>query len=1093
MTKFRIIRPALLLLCAWAFALSARAQIAVESFAMDEADLSARVTDARNDKNGKKCAIVKVVTSMQWSDCTFDTGIAGVVHTEQHMGEIWVWLPAGASRLTIVHKNYGDLRNYSFGAPLKEATVYIMRLKTPSGTGGGSEITGQYFVARCAVSGAMIEIEGYAREVFDDGVYNKYLPIGKYRYQVDAPRYQSNKGTFEITAQGKTEQNITLVPNFSKVTLTADGDIYINEEKKATNSWTGELTKGIYKVEVRKPSHQAVTQQLTVEANKDVNLKLPAPQPLYGMLKVESNREADIYIDGANTGQRSPDVIQRVPVGKHTVTLKATGYNTAELVANVQEGKLAEVTFSLVKTSGGTSKRDDDQKQKEADLKKKETEQNQKEADQKKEPKVAVTAGLFEMVYVQGGAFTMGCTSEQNDCDDDEKTTRRVTLSDYYIGKYEVTQAQWKAVMDDNQSSFKGDNLPVECVSWDDIQEFLRKLNAQTGKNYRLPTEAEWEFAARGGNKSKGYKYSGSNSVTNVAYYKVNSGKKTRPVGEKSANELGIYDMSGNVWEWCSDWYGAYSGAEQTDPVGAASGTDRVYRGGSWNRDAVNMRVADRNSGKPYDRDYVLGFRLACSVTAAERQADERKKQEIVDKFSMVYVQGSTFPMGCNNCDKDEKPVHKVTLSDFYISKYEVTQELWQAIMGDNPSHFKGDNLPVENVSWDEVQEFVSRLNRLTGKNYRLPTEAEWEYAARGGSKSGYYEYSGSNTAKNVAVYSALKTQSVGSKFPNELELFDMSGNVREWCDDRYGEYSGEAQDNPAGLASGADRVIRGGAYNSGSANLRTSARDHEKPDKRNINLGFRLAYSAKGAGSATVSRQSASGQNGAKTLNLPVALVYVQGGTFTMGCTSEQGGDCYDSENPSHSVTLSDFYIGKTEITQAQWKAVMGDNPSRFKDDSLPVENVSWNEVQDFIGKLNAQTGKNYRLPTEADWEYAARGGSKTRSYKYSGGNDIDNVAWYYTNSGEKTHPVGGKQANELGINDLSGNVSEWCSDWYGTFSSEAQNNPAGRASGSRRVFRGGNWSLLARSARVSFRSENAPDYRSSGIGFRLACDKIN
>ena len=188
------------------------------------------------------------------------------------------------------------------------------------------------------------------------------------------------------------------------------------------------------------------------------------------------------------------------------------------------------------------------------------------------------------MVKVEAGTFMMGVTSEIQDPSFDEKPVHQVTLTnDYYMGKYEVTQALWQAVMGSNPSKFKGDDLPVEQVSWNDCQEFISKLNGFTGKKFRLPTESEWEYAARGGKKSRGYQYSGSSNISDVAwYYDGNSGSKTHPVGTKQANELGIYDMSGNVWEWCQDWYGSYVSLSQTNPTGAVSGPYRVYRGGSW-------------------------------------------------------------------------------------------------------------------------------------------------------------------------------------------------------------------------------------------------------------------------------------------------------------------------------------------------------------------------------------------------------------------------------------------------------------------------------------------------------------------------------
>ena len=218
--------------------------------------------------------------------------------------------------------------------------------------------------------------------------------------------------------------------------------------------------------------------------------------------------------------------------------------------------------------------------------------------------------------------------------------------------------------------------------------------------------------------------------------------------------------------------------------------------------------------------------------------------------------------------------------------------------------------------------------------------------------------------------------------------------------------------------------------------------------------------------------------------------MVYVQGGTFTMGATSEQVEDADSDEKPAHSVTLDGYYIGKYEVTQKLWKAVMGNNPSYFKGDDLPVENVSWNDVQEFLRKLNAMTGKRYRLPTEAEWEFAARGGNSSRGYKYSGSNSIGNVAWYDGNSGSRTHAAGTKSPNELGIYDMSGNVREWCQDWYSSsyYVSSPRNNPRGPNSGSSRVGRGSSWFNNARYCRVSNRNNNTPDYRNINLGFRLA-----
>ena len=214
----------------------------------------------------------------------------------------------------------------------------------------------------------------------------------------------------------------------------------------------------------------------------------------------------------------------------------------------------------------------------------------------------------IDMVYVEGGMFQMGI----NDTNVyGASPVHSVTVSSFYIGKYEVTQKQWFEVMADKPSFYKGcDSCPVEYVSWVDVQQFIKKLNAKTHKTYRLPTEAEWEFAARGGLRSKAFAYSGSASIAEVAWCRANSEEKTHPVGQQKANELGIFDMTGNVWEWCSDWSKKYDSEAQTNPKGASSGTARVIRGGAWNSSEPNSGVAARNYAAPSKNESNIGFRL---------------------------------------------------------------------------------------------------------------------------------------------------------------------------------------------------------------------------------------------------------------------------------------------------------------------------------------------------------------------------------------------------------------------------------------------------------------------------------------------------
>lgn len=228
------------------------------------------------------------------------------------------------------------------------------------------------------------------------------------------------------------------------------------------------------------------------------------------------------------------------------------------------------------------------------------------------------------------------------------------------------------------------------------------------------------------------------------------------------------------------------------------------------------------------------------------------------------------------------------------------------------------------------------------------------------------------------------------------------------------------------------------------------------------------VGYSSQGGGSAQIETFNVNG--------VPFEMVRVEGGTFSMGSYSGES-----DEQPVHSETVGTFYIGKTEVTQRLWSAVMGSNPSNFRGENLPVENVSWFDCQEFVDRLSRLTGRIFRLPTEAEWEYAARGGNKSRNYTYSGSNDLYRVAWYTENSGSTTHPVGQKLDNELGIFDMSGNVWEWCSDNYSSSYSQPRNS-------SNRILRGGSWSNGASYCRVAYRNYSAPGGRSSNLGLRLA-----
>jgi formylglycine-generating enzyme required for sulfatase activity len=411
-------------------------------------------------------------------------------------------------------------------------------------------------------------------------------------------------------------------------------------------------------METRLENHRPMTatKRITSE-QRTQSIHLDAPIPIYGSINVFTTPDmSDVYIDGQLKGQ-TPLFLQQYLVGNHTVRVSKANYGDYQTSVTIQEGKMAEVSGALsnlanVSLSCNVSNAQiyvdgqnkgflsnitqleyghheitmmaEGYKDYVASINVSQTQQTfnfamvaQKEKEQtrtKKNKRIeekqtfTVNGVSFVMIPVPGGTFYMGA----EDSFDNEKPVHSVTLSNYFIGETEVTQTLWQAVMGSNPSNFQGPNRPVEKVSWDDCQQFIIKLNALTGQKFRLPTEAEWEYAARGGSKSKRYQYAGSNNLDSSAWHNGNSNRQTHDVKTKAPNELGIYDMSGNVWEWCQDWYvRTYNAGIVTNPQGPASGYTRVYRGGSWGINATSCRSTYRGNSDPSNRNSLLGLRLA--------------------------------------------------------------------------------------------------------------------------------------------------------------------------------------------------------------------------------------------------------------------------------------------------------------------------------------------------------------------------------------------------------------------------------------------------------------------------------------------------
>jgi len=558
---------------------------------------------------------------------------------------------------------------------------------------------------------------------------------------------------------------------------------------------------------------------------------------------------------------------------------------------------------------------------------------------------VSAQKPVIEWEDIPGGNFIMGSPTSEPGRQDNE-TQHKVILSDYKIGKYEITISQFKAFIDatgyltDAEKGSGGTvgsviwngtefvyqanvnwkynemgnlrpsaeyNFPVVHVSWNDAKAFADWMDC------RLPTEAEWEYACRVGTTTPFYtgnnlKTSQSNFDGTLSYNKNAKGdfrRKVLCVGSLTPNEWGLYDMHGNVCEWCSDWYSDYSTEVQTNPTGPASGMRKVTRGGGWIYNAGRCRSADRGSEFPAHRCCYRGFRLVSSNNIDKNKIIENRNIEQklensahttnkldarIATIEWASVPAGTFLMGSPKSEADRKEnevQHTVTLNACIMSVYEVTVKQFKAFIdstgyitdaekgaggysgsviwtgskmevkeGVNWKYDEKGNLrptnefnhPVIHVSWNDAKAFADWMG------CRLPTEAEWEYACRGGSTTPFS--TGANLATSQANYNGNspysnnpkgeyreKTMPVGSFMPNDWGLYDMHGNVREWCNDWYGEYTAEAQTNPKGPDWRSSRVIRGGSWHHSARKCRSADRYDDLPNYRCNDLGFRIVF----------------------------------------------------------------------------------------------------------------------------------------------------------------------------------------------------------------------------------------------------------
>ena len=573
-------------------------ELKVKSFILAPTDITAQ-TEGRKDLNGDACALVKISFVGDVADVEGNV----IKPLVKRNNETWAFMTQESRQMKVVTKDYLPLM-VTFGdygiEKLQSNRTYVLTLTKPSGAQEPVDAGGNFYAISVQPKDAKVTIDGVLQASSSDGEYSAMLAYGSHTYKVEAGGYISKSGSFTIGKGDMTPISVSLVSALATLSVscpTPAVSLYVDKKSVGSLPWNGNLKEGMHLLEVRKDGYRSQQKTIQLAQQQKLDVAFDALAAIQGNLSVNFKPfGSDVYVDGVKVGQ-SPRVFNGVLVGNHNVEIRKSGYATSRQTVTISEGQTASISGSLTSTTSASSTN---------------ALSSSGSSQSGNTLTIPVKNGInIEMIKVEAGSFNMGATPEMQDPHDDyEKPVHRVTLTNnYYIGKYEVTQALWQAVMGSNPSKFKGDDLPVETVSWNDCQDFISKLNAMTGKKFRLPTEAEWEYAARGGKKSRGYKYSGSNTLDDVAWCYTDY--MTHVVGTKQPNELGIYDMSGNVWEWCHDRCGSYSSSPQTNPTGAVSGSERVRRGGdSYDGDC---RSSSRRCGPPANPFIYIGLRLVLS------------------------------------------------------------------------------------------------------------------------------------------------------------------------------------------------------------------------------------------------------------------------------------------------------------------------------------------------------------------------------------------------------------------------------------------------------------------------------------------------
>ena len=628
------------------------------------------------DNNGEPCALLIVNCGVE--DINFVNTASKVAQIDKQ-GEYYLTMKKGARYIVMRKTGFGNYKE-QFGIKLKSGSVYEMSVDEKF-----KQVSQIPIMVTTDPSGAEVFIDNLSKGRTSNGKLSCTTKEGKQTIKIEYDGFETIEETADIKV-GNQSFDYELVEamdaTISIKTNPTGADVWIKGIKLGKTPVNTFFPEGTYNIKLQKENYETINEQITIT---DPTNKTYSLTDIRATLTVKTHKNATVYINndsghkgGVTNMKLSPQMVNitvempKAETIKKSVLLDKKVNVTKEYYPEVQTGIVmvnvipvgAEILLNgdggeYYTATGRQTFRDVPVGTYELTVKaddyKTHTETFKVTSDKTVRKQIPLEEGSDvpdNMVFVQGGTFQMGSTNG----DSDEKPVHTVTVSDFYIGKYEVTQKEWKDIMGNNPSSFKGDNLPVEKVIWYDAVEFCNKKSEKEGlqkcysgkkkkikcnfnaNGYRLPTEAEWEYAARGGNKSNGYKYAGGNKIKDVAWYDNNSGSKTNTVGTKQPNELGIYDMSGNVWEWCNDWYDGnyYSNSPKNNPQGPTTGSYRVLRGGGWSSNASSCRsvpgttlsglgggwssnasscrVANRDYGGPDDRYDSLGFRLLRSL-----------------------------------------------------------------------------------------------------------------------------------------------------------------------------------------------------------------------------------------------------------------------------------------------------------------------------------------------------------------------------------------------------------------------------------------------------------------------------------------------